>query len=61
MTREHFERLYSKEADPWKLVTSGYERAKYVATVEALRKKRFRSIFEDGCSIGLFYRGATYA
>jgi 2-polyprenyl-3-methyl-5-hydroxy-6-metoxy-1,4-benzoquinol methylase len=48
----HFEALYRRHADPWKLATSDYEDRKYRATVAALGKRRFRNALEVGCSIG---------
>jgi 2-polyprenyl-3-methyl-5-hydroxy-6-metoxy-1,4-benzoquinol methylase len=50
---DYFERLYSKEADPWKLATSEYERAKYNATLAVVGKRHFHRVFEPGCSIGI--------
>ncbi|MGH3823393.1 MAG: SAM-dependent methyltransferase [Pseudonocardiaceae bacterium] len=49
---EHFEGLYSVDADPWNFTTSWYERRKYALTVAALPQERYASAFEVGCSIG---------
>ena len=55
-TRQHFERLYSANPDPWGFQTSAYEQAKYRRTVEALGDRRFASVLEVGCSIGILTR-----
>jgi predicted TPR repeat methyltransferase len=52
-TPEYFERLYSKDADPWMFATSEYERRKYEETIELLGGRRFAHGFEVGCSIGI--------
>ncbi len=49
----YFEALYARERDPWRFETSGYERAKYDATLNALPKTCYRSGLEIGCSIGV--------
>lgn len=49
----HFERLYAQDADPWGFETSGYEHAKYRATIEALGAARYGRGLEIGCSIGV--------
>ena len=48
-----FERLYEANPDPWGFQTSAYERAKYGETLAALGERRFRSVLELGCSIGV--------
>ena len=50
----HFEDLYSRAADPWQFASSGYEAAKYAATLAALPHSRYRHALEVGCSIGVF-------
>ena len=50
----HFEDLYNRTADPWHFASSGYEAAKYAATLAALPHSRYRHAFEVGCSIGVF-------
>jgi predicted TPR repeat methyltransferase len=50
---EFFERLYAAEQDPWGFETSAYERAKYDATIAALRGHPVESALEIGCSIGV--------
>jgi SAM-dependent methyltransferase len=53
-TPDYFERLYSREADPWRFATSNYERLKYAATLSALEGRQIDGAFEVGCSIGIF-------
>jgi predicted TPR repeat methyltransferase len=53
---DYFERLYQRDADPWRFASSDYERQKYAATIAALPLRRFRRCFEVGCSIGVFTR-----
>ena len=53
---DYFEGLYAKDADPWKFATSDYEQAKYDETLAILRRSRYRSALEVGCSIGVFTR-----
>ena len=50
----HFEAIYSRGDDPWQFASSGYEQAKYGATLAALPRPRYASAFEVGCSIGVF-------
>jgi predicted TPR repeat methyltransferase len=52
-TPDYFERLYSKDADPWMFATSQYERNKYEETIAVLGGRRFANAFEVGCSIGI--------
>jgi 2-polyprenyl-3-methyl-5-hydroxy-6-metoxy-1,4-benzoquinol methylase len=49
----HFARLYEADPDPWHFRTSEYEQAKYRKTIEALGARRFVSVLEVGCSIGV--------
>jgi cyclopropane fatty-acyl-phospholipid synthase-like methyltransferase len=50
---EYFDSLYTADLDPWKFATSAYERGKYSLTLNAMRKPRYRSALEVGCSIGV--------
>ncbi|RYC32885.1 methyltransferase domain-containing protein [Lichenibacterium minor] len=50
--RDHFEALYAARPDPWRLATSGYERAKHAATLAALPRPRYPRGFEVGCALG---------
>ncbi|HEY4439744.1 MAG TPA: SAM-dependent methyltransferase, partial [Candidatus Elarobacter sp.] len=45
-----------RSEDPWNFSDSGYERAKYRASLEALLRARYDSALELGCSIGVFTR-----
>lgn len=49
----YFEDLYGRDPDPWRFATSGYERAKYAATLAALPRPRYSRALEVGCSIGV--------
>lgn len=49
----HFQRMYDADPDPWHFRSSDYEREKYRKSLEALPPRRFRSVFEVGCSIGV--------
>lgn len=51
---QRFERLYRESEDPWDYHTSGYEQAKYAATLAALPRPRHGLCLEVGCSIGVF-------
>lgn len=52
----YFEERYARDPDPWRFRTSGYERAKYSATLDALPRPRYASALEVGCSIGVLTR-----
>ena len=52
----YFEDIYARTIDPWGFRTSPYERGKYEATLNILRRPRHRSALEVGCSIGVFTR-----
>lgn len=51
-----FDRIYAHSPDPWDFEASPYERAKYDATLAALGARRFASVLEAGCSIGVLTR-----
>ena len=53
---EYFDTLYTANPDPWNFAASPYERAKYALTLNAMRKPRYRSGLEVGCSIGVLTR-----
>jgi len=53
---EYFDALYTVDLDPWKFATSPYERGKYMLTLNAMPKPRYRSALEVGCSIGVLTR-----
>lgn len=54
--RSYFTELYDRSADPWRLATTDYELAKFDATLAALPRPRYESVFEPGCSIGVLTR-----
>jgi cyclopropane fatty-acyl-phospholipid synthase-like methyltransferase len=56
---EYFDALYTADPDPWKFAASSYEHDKYVLTLDALPKPRYRSALEVGCSIGVLTRSLT--
>ncbi len=49
----YFDRMYQRSDDPWSFRTRWYEERKRSLTLAALPRRRFRSAFEPGCSIGL--------
>jgi trans-aconitate methyltransferase len=50
--QRYFDALYEANPDPWGFRSSGYERAKYEATLVAIPKQRYTHALELGCSIG---------
>lgn len=50
---DYFDGMYRDNADPWRFATSDYERGKYAATIASLRRDRYASALEIGCSIGV--------
>lgn len=54
MTAEYFEELYARDADPWSLESSDYERRKYDTTLAATADLApIGRALEVGCSIGV--------
>jgi cyclopropane fatty-acyl-phospholipid synthase-like methyltransferase len=53
---EYFDVIYTADPDPWKFAESAYERGKYMLTLNAMPKPRYRSALEVGCSIGVLTR-----
>lgn len=49
---DYFDALYAKDADPWRMKTSDYERDKYRDTLATLEGRRFGSAVEVGCANG---------
>lgn len=49
----YFERLYSRQSDPWNFRNSEYELHKYRNSIRALRHRHFDYGLELGCSIGI--------
>lgn len=54
MPPDYFAGLYAANPDPWQFTSSGYERAKYEATLASLTRPTYASGLEIGCSIGVF-------
>ncbi len=50
---EHFERIYARDADPWKTESSDYERGKFERTLAAIPGGRVRRALDVGCSTGV--------
>lgn len=50
---QEFDALYLNDPDPWRFLTSEYEKNKYAVTLAALPQKRYRCAIEAGCSIGV--------
>jgi SAM-dependent methyltransferase len=50
---EYFDAIYTADPDPWKFAVSPYERGKYILTLNAMPKPRYRLALEVGCSIGV--------
>lgn len=53
VTLDHLNRLYAHTDDPWNFANSDYERQKFVATRNALRRERYTSALELGCGNGM--------
>lgn len=51
--RDHFERLYADDPDPWKFASSSYEEDKYATTLASLSRSHYAKALELGCSIGV--------
>lgn len=52
LTSDYFNALYAKDADPWRMKTSDYERDKYRDTLASLDGRRFATAVEIGCANG---------
>ncbi len=52
----YFQRIYSRNGDPWQFETSEYERRKYQDTLDSLPRERYATGVEVGCSIGVLTR-----
>jgi SAM-dependent methyltransferase len=48
----YFERMYRDREDPWGFTDRWYEERKRALTMAMLPCRRFRRVFEPGCSIG---------
>ncbi|MFC5437649.1 class I SAM-dependent DNA methyltransferase [Rhodanobacter umsongensis] len=51
--RDYFERLYERDADPWRYRSSLYEERKHAATIASLAQPRYARALDLGCSIGV--------
>jgi SAM-dependent methyltransferase len=49
----YFDAMYAADPDPWGLSSRWYEQRKYALTLAALPRRRYRSAFEPGCSVGV--------
>ena len=56
-SREFFEAMYRRDADPWDFASSEYEQGRYRAILAALDGHRYARAFEPGCSIGVLTEG----
>ena len=52
--REVFDELYRSSSDPWQFESSFYEHRKRALSLAMLPRAHFASVFEPGCSIGVF-------
>lgn len=52
--RQVFDDLYRESEDPWGFESSFYEQRKRALCLAMLPRPRFSSVFEPGCSIGVF-------
>ena len=52
-SREFFDRMYRRDADPWQFASSDYELGRYDAIFHALAHRRYLHAFEPGCSVGV--------
>jgi SAM-dependent methyltransferase len=53
LDQRYFDDLYRRHRDPWGFRTRWYETRKRQLTMAALPNRRYGSVFEPGCSIGL--------
>ena len=56
---DYFERLYRARPDPWSVLTSDYELAKFARSMQSLEKPTYAHGLELGCSIGGLTRFLT--
>jgi 2-polyprenyl-3-methyl-5-hydroxy-6-metoxy-1,4-benzoquinol methylase len=52
--------MYQRNRDPWKFASSEYELKRYQNIYTLLRHKRYQSIFEPGCSIGVLTKKLAF-
>jgi SAM-dependent methyltransferase len=49
----YFAEMYRNSSDPWHLAERWYEGRKYALTLAALPGRRYKRVFEPGCSAGV--------
>lgn len=52
----YFDDVFASDDDPWSLASSGYEAAKYAASIAAIDDRRYRTALEIGCAHGVLTR-----
>ena len=52
----YFDDMYAESPDPWGFRTRWYEERKFALTMAALPRRRYRRVFEPGCSVGMLTR-----
>jgi SAM-dependent methyltransferase len=50
---DYFDAMYAAAPDPWGFQNRWYEQRKYAISAAALPRRRYRSAFEPGCSVGV--------
>jgi len=53
VSQDFFETRYLADTDPWRFATSGYELGRYQATLNALSRTDYGTVYEPGCSVGV--------
>lgn len=53
MRDDYFTQMYADSADPWGFEDRWYEERKRAITLASLPRRRYRRVFEPGCSIGV--------
>ncbi len=53
LDQNFFDEFYGDQPDPWQFETRWYEERKRDLTLASLPRRRFRAVFEPGCSIGV--------
>ena len=53
LTRDYFDDIYERDADPWNFASKEYEHRKYAVTLDNLPRERYDNALELGCSIGV--------
>lgn len=50
---DYFDAMYQASPDPWGFKDRWYEQRKYAISLALLPRRRYRSAFEPGCSVGV--------